>query len=365
MHIVIDARIRRSATGRYADRLLQHLEKIDLTNKYTILLENDDTWKPSNKNWSTLNIPYHQFSFNPVEQIKFTKLLHSLKPDLVHFTMTQQPIFYLGNIVTTTHDLTMLRFTRPGTTPLPIFWVKMALYKFMFWWSHKKSTKIIVPTNFVKEDLAKLEPFTKNKTFVTLEAGEPTKSVKTTPFKDAKKPYIMYLGSSFPHKNLKRLVDAFGIVLESFPDLQLILVGKREKYKIDLENYVATKTYKDSILIPGWLEDEETFWLYKNCEAYVFPSMSEGFGLPGLEAMSYGAPVVSSNATCLPEVHGDAAEYFDPYDINDMAAAICRVIGNKKRRDELVKLSFKRGDAFSWERMAKQTLDIYESTLQK
>lgn len=365
MHIIIDARIRRTSTGRYTDRLLQHLQKIDTSNTYTILLEPDDPWQPTAKKWSVVPCPYPQFSFNPIDQIKYTKLLKSLKPDLVHFTMTQQPVFYFGNIVTTTHDLTMLRFTRAGTTPMPIFWMKMALYKFLFWWSHKKSTKIIVPTNFVKADLANLEPFTKGKTYVTLEAGEPTKSVKTAPYKDAKKPFIMYLGASFPHKNLERLVDAHGELLKKVPDLQLILVGKREKYKIDLEKYIATKPYKDKILTPGWLDDEEVFWLYQNCAAYVFPSLSEGFGLPGLEAMSYGAPIVSSNATCLPEVHGDAAEYFDPNDTKDMAEAIYRVISDGRLRKDLVAKSLKRGDAFSWDRMAQQTLEIYKSTGKK
>lgn len=361
MHIVIDARIRRASTGRYTDRLLEYLQKIDATNQYTILVQPDDPWQPTAKKWRVVKCPFAQFSFNPLDQIRFTKQIQALKPDVVHFTMTQQPVFYFGTIVTTTHDLIMLRIMRPGTTPLPIFWLKMALYKFLFWWSHKKSTKIIVPTNFVKNDLATYEPFTKDKITVTYEAGEPTKSVKTVPFTDAKQPFIMYLGSAFPNKNLPKLVDAFGLLLEKMPETQLIFVGKREKYKIELEEYIATKPYSDHILTPGWLDDEQVFWLYENCAAYIFPSISEGFGLPALEAMSYGAPVVSSNASCLPEVYGDAVEYFDPLDIKDMADAIYRVIGNKKRRDELVQKSLKHGDKFSWERMARQTLDVYNT----
>jgi glycosyltransferase involved in cell wall biosynthesis len=364
MHIVIDARIRRTSTGRYTDRLIEYLEKIDKTNRYTVLLQPDDAWEPKNpKLWKVVPCPYAQFSFNPLDQIKFTLLLKSLKPDLVHFTMTQQPLFYFGNIVTTTHDLTMLRIMRPGTTPVPIFKLKMALYKFLFWWSHKKSTKIIVPTNFVKEDLAKLQPFTKDKTYVTYEAGEPTQSIVTQKFLDARKPFIMYLGMAFPHKNLERLVDAHGLLLKKIPDLQLIFVGKREQYKEELEKYIATKPYSDHIITPGFLPDAVAFWLYQNCEAYVFPSLSEGFGLPALEAMSYGAPIVSSNASCLPEVYGDAAEYFDPLDVKDMADAIYRVIGDQKRRKELIAKSLKHGKKYSWKRMAEQTLEIYKSTV--
>ncbi len=113
-HIVIDARIRRSSTGRYTDRLVTHLQTIDNENRYIILVEADDNWQMSNQNFSTIKVDYRQFSFNPVQQIGFARLLYKLKPDLVHFTMTQQPLPYFGHIVTTTHDLTMFRHTRPS-----------------------------------------------------------------------------------------------------------------------------------------------------------------------------------------------------------------------------------------------------------
>ena len=172
-HIVIDARIRRSSTGRYIDRLLEHLQNIDEENSYTILLQPDDPWQPKAPNFAAESCPFPQFSFNPLDQVRFARQLKRLKPDLTHFPMNQQPIFFFGPTVTTTMDLTMLRFTRPGRAPLPVFWLKMAGYKFLFWWSNKKSKAIITITNYVKQDLEASYPFTKGKITVTHCASEP------------------------------------------------------------------------------------------------------------------------------------------------------------------------------------------------
>lgn len=363
-HIVIDARIRRSSTGRYTDRLIQHLQEIDHDHRYTVLVQPDDLWQPTNPNWTVVPCPYPQFSLNPLNEIRFARQLRDLQPDLVHFTMTQQPLLFGGSkIVTTTHDLTMLRFVRANTTPLPIFWIKRAMYRVLFSVAHRKSDAIITPTQFVKEDLAHLQPFTLRKTHVTLEAGDLPSSAAAEPLAGIKKPFIFYVGSAFPHKNLFRLVDAFGILHERMPDLQLAIVGKREFYKEELERYITSKVYADSIVTPGFISDGELRWMYENCAAYVFPSESEGFGLPGLEAMAHKAPLVSSNATCSPEVYGDAAEYFDPLDIQGMADAIERVVTDKKLRTELIERGNKQIKKFSWERMATETKTIYDQLL--
>ena len=148
-------------------------------------------------------------------------------------------------------------------------------------------------------------------------------------------------------------------------DLHLVLVGKKEFYYNELEQVVSKYKAKDRVVFTDFVSDEELKWLYQNAETYVFPSLSEGFGLPGLEAMVYGCPVVSSNATCLPEVYGEAAEYFDPKDTDDMAQAIERVISDKSRQNDLVKKGYKQAKKYSWHRMAEETLDVYSSVLQK
>jgi glycosyltransferase involved in cell wall biosynthesis len=103
--------------------------------------------------------------------------------------------------------------------------------------------------------------------------------------------------------------------------------------------------------------------MYEHTAAYVFPSLSEGFGLPGLEAMAHGAPVASSNATCLPEIYGEAAHYFNPTDAGDMAVKIAAVVNNPDLRAELIKNGRKQAAKYSWAKMAAETLEIYEQAL--
>jgi len=367
-HIVIDARIRRSSTGRYVARLLDHLQTIDTFHRYTVLLQPDDDWQPTAANFHPVPCRYPQFSFNPFNEIGFATQLTQLKPDLVHFTMTQQPLTYFGEIVTTTHDLTMFRFVRRGKTSKPLFALKMFLYRFLMKWSHMKSDKIIVPTKYVAADLAAYQPSTKHKIVVTYEAGDlpenvgaPHKPIGISP----KDEFIMYLGTAFPHKNLPRLVEAFEILKQKHPKLKLVLVGKKEIHYKELEDFIRSKPHAKDILVTGFLPDEETKWLYEHALAYVIPSLSEGWGLPALEAMGYGAPVVSSNATCLPEVYGDAAHYFNPENPKDIAQKVSEVIGNKILRDQLARNGRAQLKKYSWHTMAEETLIVYKEILEE
>lgn len=361
--IIIDARNRPSSTGRYTDRLLEHLQKIDTENQYTVLLNPTDAWRPTAKNFKAIPCRYKQFSINPLEQFGFAGQLYGLRPDLVHFTMTQQPLLYFGKIVTTTHDLTMLRFTRAGKYPKLFHAIRMSLYRFMFWWSHKKSKKIIVPSNYVAEDLAKLQPFTKKKTTVTYEASElPIKEKAKQPAGIAK-PFIMHVGSPFPHKNIPNLIKAFETIHETNPKLKLVLTGKPELYFQKLQKQIDKSPAKENIITPGFVSSQELKWLYQNAESYVLPSLSEGFGLPGLEAMAHGCPLVSSNATCLPEIYDDAALYFNPLNVEDMSLKIERILRDKQFRSELIVKGETQLKKYSWERMADQTLEVYNSAL--
>lgn len=363
-HIVIDARIRRASTGRPVERLLDQLQSLDTENLYTILTEPDDPWQPTAKNFIQLDCGYRQFSFSPIEQIGFAWLLYKLKPDLVHFTMTQQPLLYFGNIITMTHDLTMLNYTRPSRFSPLTHKIGMVLYRFLLWWSHRRARHIIVPTQFVAKDIRRYHHFTKNKIAVIYEAGEPPLDINSDAVPDIQKSFIMHLGAPFPHKNIDRLMRAFEILKKNYPDLSLVLPGKmRDEFKKDFESWLSLNKYKESIIAPGFVTDGQLKWLYENAEAYVLPSLSEGFGLPGLEAMVNGCPVVSSNATCLPEVYGDAAHYFDPTDINDIALKINEVLSDNSLRSRLIAHGSKQVAKYSWRRMAEQTLDVYNTVL--
>lgn len=366
-HIVIDARIRRSSTGRYVDRLLEHLQTVDHTHRYTILLAPDDDWSPAAPNFHALPCPFPQFSFNPLHELRFSLLLYRLKPDLVHFTMTQQPLLYFGRIVTTTHDLTMLHFVRRGRTPLLIYKFKMGLYRFLLWWGHRKSKAIIVPSRFVAHDLTDYQPFTKEKVVVTYEACEPphkTKAVRPGQIgKDDT--FMMYLGTAFPHKNVWRLAQAFDLLHKKHPHLKLVLVGKTEKHYLELAQQVSTLKSAPNIIITGFVPDEEAKWLYEHCLAYIYPSLADGWGLTPLEAMANGAPVIASNASCIPEVLGDAAYYFDPEDTKDMVTKIDDVLGDANLREELHSKGLEQVKKYSWQRMANETLTVYKATLEE
>ncbi len=361
-HIVIDARNRRSGTGRYTDRLIENLQKLDKENRYTILVEAGDIWKPRNQNFRTHTANFQQFSFNPIDQVAFARLLYSLKPDLVHFTMTQQPLLYFGNIVTTTHDLTMLKYTRPSRFPKWLHEIGTGLYRFLFWQSHKKSKKIIVPSKFVAKELAKYQPFTSNRTVVTYEASDPPIKAKPMAVKGAISPFILHVGSPFPHKNLERLIKAFDEVKKTQPKLRLILPGKLKKqFRKDMRAWVNASPNKADIITPGHVNDAELKWLYTHAELYVLPSLSEGFGLPGLEAMAHGCPLIASDNTCLPEIYGKAALYFNPFEAQEIATKTEKVLTSKTIQKKLAANGKARIKKYSWVKLAKETLDVYNS----
>ena len=174
--------------------------------------------------------------------------------------------------------------------------------------------------------------------------------------------YIFYVGQSAPHKNLASLIEAHQQLLANHPSLHLILAGKKDYFSAQLEKEIAAKGYRQ-VHLPGYVSSGELRWLYEHAAVYAFPSLMEGFGLPGLEAMQYGVPVCSSNATSLPEVYGKAAEYFDPTDVTDIARALDVVLSRPDRRQELIKLGHKQLNKYSWQKMAQETLAAYKSAL--
>lgn len=361
-HIAIDARIINSTTGTYVERLLTYLEKIDTTNQYSVLVPTKDLnyWKPTNKNFTVIAADFANYSFG--EQIGFKSFLDKLTPDLVHFCMPQQPILYTGNHVTTVHDLTLLETYNSDKNWL-VFHAKQFVGKFVFKRVAKTSTHIITPTHYVKNSFAEFANIPKEKITVTYEAADTHGSAETPvdiPFKE----FILYVGQQSDYKNIKRLGDAHQKLLETHPTLGLVLVGKKTAAHVKNETYFNKKGYKN-IHFTGFVSNEQLGWLYHHCKAYIFPSLMEGFGLPGLEAMAYGAPVVSSDRTCLPEVYEKAAWYFDPEDVDDMAERIGQVLDDKVLRNSLIENGKNQVQWYSWRKMAEQTHAVYLDALNK
>lgn len=362
MHIVIDARIISTSTGTYVERLLHYLQKVDTVNDYTILVPTKDLnyFVPTNKKFSIKTVDFKNYSF--AEQFAFKRFLDELQADLVHFCMPQQPIFYKGTHVTTVHDLILLN-TYNSDKNWFVFHAKQFVGKFVFKRIGKTSSHIITPTRYVKNHYVAFSGIPESKVTVTYESADVHVDA-LEPYTHPFKKFILYIGSQSDYKNIRRLGDAHQKLLGSHPDLGLILVGKKSASHRMNERYFKSKNYKN-ILYTDFISNEQRDWLLSKTSAYVFPSLMEGFGLPGLEAMGYGAPVVSSNATCLPEVYGDAAYYFNPEDTNDIARAVNDVLTDKKLRDSLIKMGYEQLKKYSWERMARQTYDIYMNALKK
>jgi len=359
MRIVIDARESGSSTGRYIDKLIENLHKLRPDYEFMILTDRSrvDFMKRIAPRFKIVESRYKEFGF--AEQFGLLRQINKLRPDLVHFGMTQQPVLYKGRSITTIHDLTTARFGNPAKNKV-VFRVKQQVYKKVIKKVAQNSAYIITPSKYVKHDVAQYANISPDKIIVTYEAADRiTESALAVPRLIGRQ-FLMYVGRSTPHKNLRRLVDAFIILKKKHPKLMLVLAGKMDANYHQLEAYVTEKRMADSIVFTDFVTERELKWLYQNTAAYVFPSLSEGFGLPGLEAMAHGAPVISSNATCLPEIYGDGAVYFDPGNTFDMAAKISSVLSSAGRRGELIRKGKARAMKYSWSHTARLTAAIYQ-----
>ncbi|MDB5177160.1 MAG: hypothetical protein JWN75_828 [Candidatus Saccharibacteria bacterium] len=362
MHIAIDARIINSSTGRYIERLLTYLEKINSPHQFSIIVptKDKDYWKPSKKNFTIVLADYQQYTVS--EQLGFYFFLQSLNADLVHFCMPQQPLLYKGTSVTTVHDLNLLKITENEGMSLPVLKFKQVIFRQLLKTVTKRSAYIITPTHFTKDDLIKFQSVPDKRVVVTYEAADLVSKTEESVAKYKNKKFMIIVGRAEPYKNQRGAIEAHQSLLDKHPDLHLVIIGKRDKTSEQLEDWALLEGYRQ-IDFFGFASDAQLAWFYSHCAVYAFPSFMEGFGLHGLEAMRHGAPVVSSNATCLPEVFGDAALYFDPAKPHEMAKQIARVLDNKKIRKELIEKGSAQANKYSWKRMAKQTHAVYNQAL--
>lgn len=359
-HIVIDARIISTPTGRYAVKLLDNLQEIDKANRYTVLVKpkDKDYYKPTNSNFSIKVCPYKEFTFG--EQIGYLFFLKRLRADLVHFTTPNQPMLYLRPKITTVHDLIVMDYVnkRDGNI-LKVFYkhtvkpvvFKLTIGRFLNWSDH-----IIAITNYTKDDvIRRLNPKTP---MSMIYEGADVVSGKGKPYAPiGNKRFITFVGNTAPYKNLQNLIKAMPRINEE-TGAKLLVVGKENDFTEWLRG-IASKEAPGLVEWTGFVSDEELKWLYQNTAVHTVPSLFEGFGLGGLEAIAYGTPVVAANNTCLPEVYGDAAHYFDPHSVEDIATQTIRIISDKKIRKRLAKEAPKQIAKYSWGEMAKETHAVY------
>ncbi len=368
MRIGIDARFyNESGVGRYLRNLIKNLQILDYKNDYFIfLLPKDFSNFSETKNFQKVLADFAWYGF--AEQFKFPKLLNKYNLDLVHFPHFNVPIFYTGKFVVTIHDLIHQRYAmRRSTTLDPLtFKIKQVGYRKVFTQAIKKSEKILVPSKFVAKLLTKEWQVADNKIIVTpegvddkiLEIAKKMSKEKSEAILTKLKvnlPFIFYVGNAHPHKNVEGLIKAFIKLKEQFKNLNLVLSG----YDHFFWKRLKEENQHPAIVYTGFVSDEELVALYKNANCLIIPSFEEGFGLPVLEAMALECPVVASSEGSLPEIGEEAAIYFDPKDTGDMIDKVARVLNSEALKVKLIEQGKKRVKKFSWEKMAKQTLEEY------
>lgn len=177
---------------------------------------------------------------------------------------------------------------------------------------------------------------------------------------DFNEPYILFVSTLEPRKNVITLIEAFNYLKETKKiNHHLVLIGKLGWKYQPIVDKMAQSPYQRFIHHLDYLSDQAVAYFYQNAEIFVYPSYYEGFGLPVLEAMTLGAPVITSNLSSLPEVAGDAAILVDPHQMLDLADAMLAVINDAKLREDLIAKGKKRSQQFSWQQTAQKTLDAY------
>lgn len=375
MRIGIDARLwNETGVGRYIRNLVWNLQELDKENEYTLFVSKsfkiEDLRLKSDK-WRMVetDIRWHTIR----EQFEFPKILERENLDLVHFPYFSVPIFYKKPFVITIHDLIINHYPtgKASTLPSPIYYFKLMSYKFIINKVAQKSQKIITVSQSTKDEIVRHLQIPNEKIVVTYEGVE--KLVASSKYSVAGKKdittnnqqqptnYFLYVGNAYPHKNLERLIEAFTLVIRDYPDVKLVLVGKKNYFYERLEQRVKGMYMDKHIIFTGNTTEEELVSLYQLANALILPSLMEGFGLPGLEAMQAGCLVLASDISVFKEIYHDAAVYFNPLEIEAISATIREVLDNKKKFRSFIEKGKKRLADFSWREMAEETLKIYES----
>lgn len=375
MKILLDARfygLEHAGLGRYTMNLVHELAKIKSKDEYVILLRKKHLNIELPDNFKKVKAEAKHYWFK--EQALLPLIIRKHKPDVVHFLHSNVPVFFTGKFIVTIHDLTMYRQGSDATTlPTPLYYAKRIPFKMVFRKAVYDSSKIITPSQSVKDELVEYFKIPEEKIVVTYEGTVDSSKLKVKSSKLLEKyklenqKYFLYVGNAYPHKNLKTAIEA----IVSFNEEQktknekpiyLVVVSGRGVFRYRLEKEVRKLKAEELVKVLNFVPDEELQILYKNSLAFLFPSLSEGFGLPGLEAMQAGTIVLSSNIPIFKEIYKDASMYFEPKDVDSMTKMMKKVIQMKKEeRLKKIKKSQKLLKQYSWENMARETANLYNS----
>lgn len=369
MRIGIDARMYGSGftgIGRYTYELIRNLAEMDQENEYVVFLrkESFDGFEPPNKRFTKVLADFPHYSF--AEQFGFKSLLNKSKLDLMHFCHFNAPIFYNKPYIVTIHDLTLSFF--PGKK-FNSFWRRMA-YKLVLKTVIKKAKKIIAVSKHTKSDLQKMFNIPEERISVIYNGVNPEFAEKSETLKadlmkrlGLQKPFFLYTGVWRDHKNIVGMIKAFADMNKELGgQYNLVITGRHNPSYKEIPDTIKEMKLEEDVHLVGLVSEDDLKALYQNALAYVFPSFYEGFGLPPLEAMQCGTPVIASNKSAIPEVCGEGnALYFDPYNIDDMKEKMRTIATDASVRQNLVNKGFERVKEFDWGKMASSVLQIYNN----
>jgi glycosyltransferase involved in cell wall biosynthesis len=338
-------------TEIYLRELLAALAELDQVNEYLVFtnLETQADLVPKQANFHWKPQAVHA-RFRPArilwEQTVLPFEAARYRLDVLFNPGFTAPIFSPCRQVTVFHDLQHKRH------PEYFRWFDLPFWRFLLWAAAHRSHRLIAVSEATRADLLRFYRVPKERIAVIAHGVEPAFSLLDRSNTES---YLLCVSTLHPHKNLPRLIRAYG---RTKRDFRLILAGLRGFHADVIERLIEEMGLRDSVQITGWVPREELYSLYERARAFVYPSMFEGFGMPVLEALAAGIPVACSDIPPLREVAGDTALFFDPLNEDDIAAAIERVMADASLREHMTQAGRERARPFTWQRSAEQTLSV-------
>jgi len=371
MNIGIDCRMYSTfyGIGRYTHELVTRILKINETlekpHKFTLFFNPTEFKTFDEKAFKhIIKIQVNANHYSLSEQTSFLKALYKEKLDTVHFPHFNIPYFYNRPFTVTIHDLTLSLF--PGQK-MNKFHHRLA-YNLTIKHAVNKAKRILTVSAYTKNDLIRFLKVPPEKIHVThLGVSDDftfiTDTKVFTPtlkkFKLEHKQFFLYAGVWRTHKNIPRLIEAFHLIKQKTEKpFKLVLTGKPDPLYKEVPDTIKKYKLENDVILTGSVTNEELSHLYNASFIFTFPSLYEGFGLPPLESMKCGTPVVASFASSLPEVLKDNAVYFDPYDVNDMAEKILSLAKDADKQADLVEKGIAHANTFSWQKLAEKSLKV-------
>jgi glycosyltransferase involved in cell wall biosynthesis len=364
VRIAIDARkLHDFGIGTYVRNLLKYLARIDRDTEYVLLCKPQDveTVAAVGPNFRALAESARPYSV--AEQFMVPARLLTTRVNLLHEPHYVLPPLVPCRAVVTIHDCIHLMFPQYLPNRMAYAYARASL-----WAAARRAERILTVSESSKADILRFCNVPADRIIVVHNAIDDRFSVP--PAREAVQrvreryqldgPFALYVGNIKPHKNLERLIDAFDLVRRSgFERLELLIIGDQISKYPRLRRAVDKHKLHKHVRFLGFVHDDTLAALYRLATVFVFPSLYEGFGLPPLEAMASGTPVVVSNRSALPEVVGDAAVLVDPYSATSIAEGIERVLSDASLRQGLVERGLARAREFSWEASVRRIHEVY------